>query len=130
MAAQQTLGHLHHQVETAGGLQGGGAADHRQYGQHHLHRWFARGETEHEGQQEQTDAADETQPHAPKPGTQQQAAEYHQKFHQDHSITSRYLIHVCAVLGSWTGIVCFLFSPKGLVVIVPAKKGQKFEVLQ
>ena len=65
MAAQQTLGHLHHQVETASGLQGGGAADHRQYGQHHLHRRFARGETEHEGQQEQTDAADETQPHAP-----------------------------------------------------------------
>ncbi len=88
VAAQQTLGHLHHQVETAGGLQGGGAANDRQYGQHHLYRRLARHQAEDEGQQEQTDTADKTQPHAPEAGTQQQAAEYHQKFHQDHSITS------------------------------------------
>ncbi|MNL40560.1 hypothetical protein D3C87_1629160 [compost metagenome] len=88
MAAQQALGHLHHQVEATGGLQGGGAADYRQYGQHHLHRRFARCQAEHEGQQEQAYATDETQSHAPKAGTQQQAAEHHQKFHQDHSITS------------------------------------------
>ncbi|MNZ84717.1 hypothetical protein D3C78_1034810 [compost metagenome] len=88
VTAQQALGHLHHQVEATGGLQGGGAADHRQYGQHHLHRRFARHQAEHEGQQEETYATDETQSHAPKAGTQQQAAEHHQKFHQDHSITS------------------------------------------
>ncbi|MNV38456.1 hypothetical protein D3C71_1300120 [compost metagenome] len=88
VTAQQALGHLHHQVEAAGGLQGGGAADHRQYGQHHLHRRLPRHQAEHEGQQEQTDTTDETQSHAPKAGTQQQTAEHHQKFHQDHSITS------------------------------------------
>ncbi len=93
VTTQQALGHLHHQIEAAGGLQGGGAADHRQYGQHDLYRWLTWGKAEHEGQQEQTYAADETQSHAPETGTQQQAAEYHHKFHEDHSITSCDSIH-------------------------------------
>ncbi len=77
VTAQQTLGYLHHQVETAGGLQGGGTADHRQNGQHYLNRRFARHQAEDEGQQEETDTTDETESHAPKAGTEQQAAEYH-----------------------------------------------------
>ena len=77
VTAQQTLGHLHHQVEATGSLQGGGTADHRQNGQHYLNRRFARHQAEDEGQQEETDTTDETESHAPKAGTQQQAAEYH-----------------------------------------------------
>ena len=61
MAAQRTLGHLHHDVQAAGLLEGRGAPDDGQDGEDDIDRCLAGFQTEAEDEDQQADSGDETE---------------------------------------------------------------------
>lgn len=75
VAAQDLLGELHHDVQAAGLLEGGGAADHRQDGEDDRHRWTAGLEPEGEDEDEEPDPGNQTEGHAATVGTDDEAGE-------------------------------------------------------
>ena len=127
MAAQQRSATCIIRLRPPAVCRAGGAADHREYGQHHLHRRLARHQAEDEGQQEEADAADETKPHAPKAGTQQQSSRVPPKIP---SRSFHYLVCFIHVpIGQLPGIRCHQLPLKGYGYSV-TPKGVKFALLQ
>ena len=88
MLAQNPLGHPHEDVEAAGSLQGGGAADDGQDGEHDVDGRLAGLHAKNKAQHKQADAADKTQAHTAKAGAQQQASQDDTQLQGEHDALS------------------------------------------